>query len=38
MMPVKTATGLSWRTAPSADLDTRVGTLESGLAQAQTDL
>lgn len=38
MMPVKTATGLSWQTAPSTDLDTRVGTLESGLAQAQTDL
>lgn len=38
MMPVKTATGLNWQTAPSADINTRVGSLETELSQAQTDL
>jgi len=32
MMPVKTNTGLSWQTAPSADINTRVGNLETDVS------
>ena len=38
MMPVKTATGLNWQTAPSADINIKVGSLETELSQVQTDL
>lgn len=37
MIPVKSASGLIWQAAP-ADLSGRVGNLESGLSQAQTDI
>lgn len=38
MMPVKSATGITWQTAPSINLDQRVGTLETNLAAAQSDI
>ena len=37
MMPVKSATGIVWQT-PAPDLSSRVGNLESGLFQAQSDI
>ena len=38
MMPVKTNAGLSWQAAPSADINTRVGNLETDVSQAKSDL
>ena len=38
MMPVKTNSGLSWQIAPSANLDARVGSLESDMTNVQTEL
>lgn len=37
LMPIKSATGLSWQPVP-IDLTSRVGSLESGLQQAQSDI
>ena len=37
LMPVKSATGISWQT-PAPDLSTEVGNLQSALQQAQTDI